>query len=137
ILHAPDAPHARHVPRARPLPARTGSPFQGPVALQQCRDAGLVGRAVEFGQEVVGAEFVEVAPPAVALVVPDAVAAGDAPGDVASSAHRRDPMCSDAPPHGRMTHRDLLVVLADERVDAGSDETSIRWARAGYGHERA
>jgi hypothetical protein len=45
-----------------------------PVSLEQCGDPVVVLRAVEFVEEVVGAEFVEVAPPAAGCVVPDPVA---------------------------------------------------------------
>jgi hypothetical protein len=68
-------------------PALRCLPLPRPVALHQEADSRGVRPAVELGQEVVRAQFVEIAPPSTSSVVPDPITTRHAPGHVASPAH--------------------------------------------------
>jgi len=80
---------ARRLPGAECGTAETWRPLslQGPVPLEEGGDLLLVRRVVELGEEIVRAEFVEIAPPPTSPVVPDAIAARHASGHIPSPTH--------------------------------------------------
>lgn len=63
------------------------SPLKSSVSLEKSGDLVLIPRAVQLLQQLIRAQLVQVTPPTANPVVPDPVAPGNTPRDVAPSAH--------------------------------------------------
>ncbi len=128
VAHGPRTPrsHTAREHRGRTRAANTAqagprlSPLR-PIPRKQCGDLPRIPAAVEFVEQAVGAEFVEVTPPVAAPVVPDPIAAGNTPGDVTPAAHRprsrsSTVTSSSVTPPRRAPQRDSGPPRADSRA---------------------
>lgn len=77
-----------------PAPVES-SAFHPSVALDQSGDPGMVGVAVQLGEQLVRAELRVVAPPSSSCVVPDSVASRHSSGYVPPSAQGETPSMLD------------------------------------------